>query len=112
MLFESEINSQTAMVYHDKHNSTNKPRDLRKLLKSNNRPKSNASLNDLFEYFRSINDNEDNDDTLNNDNDPNDINKQLNIPFTIDELEKAVKRLKNNKSNGEDDIVIDHIKCL
>lgn len=33
MLFESEINSQTAMVYHDKHNSTNKPRNLRIELK-------------------------------------------------------------------------------
>ena len=89
---------------------TNKARDFWKLLKSKNRTKCNASLNDLFEYFRSVNDNEDNDDTLNNDNDTNDINEQLNIPITIYELEKAVKRLKNNKSNGVDDIVNEHIK--
>ena len=109
-MHKSFFNYKQSNINRLKKLKTNKPRDFWKLLKSKNRTKCNARLKDLFEYFRSVNNNEDNDDTLNNDNDTNDINEQLNIPITIDELEKAVKRLKNNKSNGVDDIVNEHIK--
>ena len=70
----------------------------------------NASLNDLFEYFKKINNSVDIDNTLNSYNIPNDLNEQLNSPITLYELENAVKKLKNNKSSGVDDIVNEQIK--
>ena len=38
------------------------------------------------------------------------MNEIINGPITADEIEKAIKRLKNNKASSEDEIINEYIK--
>ena len=38
-------------------------------------------------------------------------NHEINGPISLEEIQSAVKLLKNNKSNGIDMILNEHIKC-
>ena len=38
------------------------------------------------------------------------INEEINVPITENEINSAIKTLKNNKANGYDKIVNEHIK--
>ena len=38
------------------------------------------------------------------------VNEIINGHITIDEIEKAIKRLKNNKASSDDDIINEYIK--
>ena len=87
---------------------------LSNLLNAND-PKADcqAPLKDLYDYFKSVNENQngletdlpqtgtDNDDT---------INEELNKPISESEVRAAVKQLQNNKSAGLDNIKNEHIK--
>ena len=69
------------------------------------------TLLDFFKDLNSSNNNDgyhdDNDTDLDiyNDLDDENVNEIINGPITIDEIEKAIKRLKNNKAASDDDII-------
>ena len=95
--------------------STN-PEEFWKIINSTDKKKDTiASLDDLFTYFKEANSNQSNEnaDTFENDfnleNLPN-LNQQINLPITPDEILKAIKALKNNKSHGVDKIKNEHLK--
>ena len=95
--------------------STN-PKEFWKIIISTDKKKDTvASLDDFFAYFKEENSNQSNEnaDTLENDfnleNLPN-LNQQIKLPITPDEILKAIKALKNNKSHGVDKIKNEHIK--
>ena len=103
----------------------NKIRKLRNLKKSNPREywntincekykvKSEAPLNDFYEFFRTLNtqqnvQNEEQNDY--NDANENDNDSELYRPITEAEILLCTKMLKNNKSPGLDNILNEHIK--
>ena len=77
-----------------------------------------APLQDLYIYFKNINRSNEEEsenthlenDTINEQHSQN-INNYVNLPFTDNEIIKAVKNLKNNKSSGTDSILNEHIKA-
>ena len=104
---------------------SNNPKDFWKLINSNkkNKGKTNIAMDILFDFFKDLNsgDNSDNDlDTnsnmdsdldSNSDLDDNsDVNEIINGPITVDEIEKAIKRLKNNKASSDDNIINEYMK--
>lgn len=94
-----------------------KPRDFWKIINSvDKKESSTAPLHELYDYFKTLNEDGYNDDSdlhtnfsqsnVNNTN----SNNALNMPFTESEIIRAVKNLKNNKSNGIDNILNEHLK--
>ena len=79
---------------------------------------SQASLDDFYQFFESINENSEEHTDLNSDNaddnfdETSDINVEndVNQPITESEILKNVKLLKNNKASGIDNFVNEHIK--
>ena len=71
-------------------------------------------LNDLHSFFKTLNsDREKSNEGINlqhNPEDLNDINVELNQPISQNEVLKAIKDLKNNKSPGPHSILNEHIK--
>ena len=96
-----------------------KPREYWKLINSTDeKNKSMAPLQDLYNYFKNINrSNEEESENTHSENDTineqhsQNINNYVNQPFTDNEIIKAVKNLKNNKSSGTDSILNEHIKA-
>ena len=98
------------------------PKVFWKILNGKKHNNVKATLSDCFDHFSKINYNvnADRDNNLENNNQPphnstqnqeNDsIDEDLNNPITAMEIEKTVRKLKNNKSNGADDILNEHIK--
>ena len=92
------------------------PREYWRILNAN-QPKStvNAKLEDLYKYFKDVNefqhekDNPCSSQTANDDTE-NVINEQINEPITESEVSTAIKNLHNNKSPGHDNIKNEHIK--
>ena len=83
----------------------------------NSKPKQSnitAPLNDFYNYFKTLNENSyaEEEDTTSGDNTQNTIfsSEDINREITTDEILKAVKGLKNNKSPGIDDIINEQIK--
>ena len=76
------------------------------------KPNKSAPLQDLYEYFKNINEHEDNPaHELNNDTDSfTHLNEEINKHITEDEIIKAIHSLKLNKSPGADDILNEHLK--
>lgn len=71
-----------------------------------------ADINQLYGYFKRINYCEEID-QVENDNLINlETNEFLNKPVTIQEIENAIKHLKNNKASGNDNIKNEHLKCI
>ena len=97
----------------------NKLRDLRssnpkeywKILNSSDRrQRSEACLDDLYSFFKSINEENPYDDSeFNTDSDQTD-NEIINQPISENEILKAISKICNNKSSGLDDIKNEHIK--
>lgn len=93
------------------------PREYWRILNSNaKRDKCQASLSDLYDYFKNVNSSNPDEEvnsrnTVNNNrgNDSHD-NEDLNVPICEAEVEKAIKNLKNNKSPGVDNIKNEHIR--
>ena len=70
----------------------------------------------FFDHFSLLNDIQDNEDiavNINNTDDENisDINKELNRAFTLEEIDRSIKYLKNNKSSSSfDNILNEYLK--
>ena len=102
------------------------PKDFWKLINSGKkkRDKSNITMETLLDFFKDLNSSSNNESDLDDDgNHENDIdnendldnnnenvNEIVNGPITVDEIEKAIKRLKNNKASSEDEIINEYIK--
>ena len=96
---------------------TSNPKEFLKILNSTgSRDKncnSDISIDTLFDFFSDLNKGENNENDANvfeaniNMQQPNDA---LNNPITKDEIEKAIKNLKNNKASGEDLIINEYLK--
>ena len=84
-----------------------------KFLNGNKNTQATARLEDLFEHFRNVNrvnDNEELGAALNENYVQHENDTEINGPITLDEIIKAVRRLKNNKSSGIDMVLNEHIK--
>jgi len=72
----------------------------------------------FFEHFSLLNDNQDNEDIADNinnadDDNINNINKELNRAFTLEEIDRSIKYLKNNKSSSSfDNILNEYLKMF
>ena len=81
-----------------------------KFLNGNERSKINLELDKAYEHFSKINNNQEaNTSDINIDPDLTE-NEEINGPITLEEIRKAVRTLKNNKSTGVDMILNEHIK--
>lgn len=101
-------NDKTEKIRHLK--STN-PKEYWRILNSDNCPKTkSAALDDLYNYFKSVNETEINETTPHIDITDSSINEDINLPISADEILKAVKSLKFDKSPGIDNILNEHIK--
>ena len=93
---------------------TANPREFWKILNSSN-PKNvcQAPLQELYNYFKGVNDYQDSENTQSsyseNENNGNNY-AQLNRPIDESEVREAIKQLKQNKSAGSDNIKNEHIK--
>ena len=75
-------------------------------------PQADASLEDLFEHFRNVNNSPDTDesaDVINENDIQNEDNQEINRPISHDEINKCINKLKNNKASGIDMVVNEHI---
>ena len=71
---------------------------------------SNISIETLFDLFKDLNKNEFEDNfIIENDINSDTINKELNGSISPNEIIKAVKKAKNNKSPGDDLIINEYI---
>jgi hypothetical protein len=122
-----DISKQYKNILRKSHNKYNnvKIENLRKLKNANpkeywriinnaskNNAQPNASLSDLYNYFKQVNEVQ-----LNNDEENNqpfiineELNEEINMPINEQEILRAVKNLKNNKSPGVDNIINEQIK--
>ena len=99
---------------------TKNPKEYWKLINSERKhDETQASLDDLFHFYKDANapnpnENDTNDSTVENDIDEEELqnfaNEEINQPITYDELSKTVNSLKNNKSPGFDNIMNEHMK--
>ena len=96
-----------------------KPRDFWKIINSATKTnKKNASLDDLFQYFKNLNtiqidENAETRTSNTSDTTPDTtpiFNYYINQPITEKEIQEAIKNLKNNKSHGIDKILNEHLK--
>lgn len=90
------------------------PRHYWRFFKKSKSEKCGAELDDLFNFFRDINNapNDEGDTELTDPNGYFDVRNDdmLNRPFTSDEISKSIKDLKNNKSCGIDEISNEFLK--
>lgn len=118
---ESKAYKQTMNKYIRKHKldkadklrnlqATN-PKEYWKYIKSlqNKTSKSQPSLEDFYEYFKSINQNDDTQDDSPVYNLLDD-SETLNSKITLAEISKCIKKLKNGKAPAEDKILNEYIK--
>ena len=88
-----------------------KPREFWTIINAlDNKKRETAPLKDLFDFFKNINSNDMEEIEIFEHNYLIDNNETINNLFTEEEILKAVKKLKNNKSNGIDKILNEHIK--
>lgn len=70
-----------------------------------------ASLEDFYDFFKAINAiNEEENIIINSETNLSANNDDINMPITDQEISEAVRRLKNNKAPGYDEIVNEQIK--
>ena len=91
------------------------PREYWNMLNSGSKTSNvKASVDDLFSYLKSINENNSNETVHFQDFEMNfniDAQKHhLNQPITANEISKAINKLKNHKAPGVDEIVNEHLK--
>ena len=95
---------------------TKDPKEFWKILNQGKRKtQPNISLQKLFEFFKNLNTAPSDDigvDLPNlNVEELNQLNYELNIHIEKEEILKCIKKLKNNKASGEDDIINEYIKA-
>ena len=91
------------------------PRNFWKFFNRNKKSSADVTVENCFEYFRSMNSSGDHEHIPETNFDINagnleTDNEELNGPILWSEIEKAVRSLKNNKSGGLDMILNEHIK--
>ena len=90
---------------------SNNPKDYWKLLNScKKKTKTSISLETLHDFFKDLNKGDEN---VENEIDLNlnaETNELINSRIERDEIEKAIKKLKNNKAGGEDAVMNEYIK--
>ena len=78
------------------------PRKYWKLINSKKKNSVTADADYLFQYFKNVNF----DKTLENSSPSNtstqNVNEEMNVPFTKNEIQNAIKSLKNNIATGVD----------
>ena len=80
-------------------------------MNGNKRSDINLTLDNAYEYFSKISNNQETaSDEINLETATLTENDGINVPITEEEIRKAVKSLKNNKSSGVDLIMNEHIK--
>ena len=90
--------------------STN-PKEYWRIINSDKDKKSAlAGLNDLYDYFKKVNETKIEGNVPNIDISDSMINDEINLPITANEILKAVKLLKSSKSPGVDNLLNEHIK--
>ena len=74
-------------------------------------------LNDLYNYFKDLNSSNNNQVPEQSNSQPEsesvnlqELNQEINLPISPTEINSAIKKLKNNKSPGIDNILNEHIK--
>ena len=95
-----------------KNLKTSNPREFWKILNSSNPKKEcKAPLNDLYTYFKNVNDcpHKTTYDVASNNNTYE--NTEINVPISEQEVRVAINQLNNNKSAGIDNVKNEHIKC-
>ena len=88
------------------------PKIYWKFLNGNKNTQATTRFEDVFEHFRNVNRGSDNEElgaALNENYVQHENNTEINGPITLDE-NKAVRRLKNNKSSGIDMVLNEHNK--
>ena len=81
------------------------------LNENNHKSETTATLDSFYEFFRKLNENDytqDENQTI--DHSTNVVNNEINGPITEQEIQKAIKNLKNNKAPGHDEIINEQIK--
>lgn len=74
--------------------------------------KTTASLEDFYDFFKTLNENVENEEPVEEDINYENVttNEDINRPITEEEILIAVKGLKNNKAPGSDEIINEQIK--
>lgn len=90
---------------------SNNPKEYWKLINNCNRSKPNSkiSIDILYEYFKNANNDDENNSTFTA-NSTDRGNHIINRKITKEEIETALRKLKNNKACGEDFIFNEYIK--
>jgi len=95
---------------------TTDPRQYWRILNkdSSQRQEPSVKLNDFYNYFKALNEenvtHDNNENIQTNETDNGNANEEINNPITEEEILSAVKTLKNNKSPGIDNIINEHMK--
>ena len=91
-----------------------KPKQFWNILNSNDsKADCQAPLNDLYNYFKSVNEHQNGSESEFSQHEPKyeaANNEELNKPISESEVRAAIKQLQNNKSAGLDNIKNEHIK--
>ncbi|XP_060554602.1 uncharacterized protein LOC132715603 [Ruditapes philippinarum] len=90
------------------------PRNYWKILNKKTKQNCEADLTDLYNFFKNVNfKNDESDEIIDepNSDEVNESNEQINVPITDNEIEYAIKTLKNNKASGYDNVVNEHLKA-
>ena len=95
-----------------KNMRTKNPKEFWKLFHGNRqRDISKIPLQTLVDFFKDLNTNKDHSDdfVITNEIYSDEVNEMINKEITADEIRKAVKKAKNNKSPGDDLIINEYI---
>ncbi|MES9881062.1 MAG: reverse transcriptase domain-containing protein [Sedimenticola sp.] len=117
----SRVYKQTTRKYNTQF-KTNQANMLKRLRKSNPRKywkilngkkteTTDATITSLYTFFKEVNYDSTSSEMYTSEENINTTNDEINVPFTIEELEKVCKSLNNNKANGDDSVVNEHIKA-
>ena len=93
---------------------TSNPKEFWKIINSADKKSSQVPpLDELHKFFKNLNSSDDNQMPLNEEHGRecmHEINEELNQPILSEEISAELKKLKNNKSPGQDNILNEHIK--
>ena len=114
-LFKNQKQYKNVNINKLRNLKTSNPREYWRILNSEQaKQKTEACLDDLYNFFKNINASDQTSSFLNNaptsDNPENqELNEELNLPITEAEILKAIQGLKCNKSSGLDNVKNEHI---